>query len=85
MDVVAVQTRSGSAAEWRVTASLAVVHYGPVGTEWTRHAERRPAAVPPYLLEGQEGLEHSQKSSFECCERDPFPVLWMESRVCISC
>ena len=40
-------------------------HYGPVGPEWTRHAERRQAAVPPYLLEGQEWLEHSQRSSIE--------------------
>ena len=50
-------------------------HYGSVGPEWTWHAERRQAAVPPYLLEGQEWLEHSQRSSIECCERDPFPVL----------
>ena len=41
-------------------------HYGPVGPEWTRHAERWQAAVPPYLLEGQEWLERSQRSSFGC-------------------
>ena len=75
------RTLSPHSLSWRPGFS----HYGPVGPEWTRHAERRQAAVPPYLLEGQEWLEHSQRSSIECCERDPFPVLWMESRVCISC